>query len=99
MDYRTSSLGLSPPRCTSETKITGALDVGGSIQTIQSGEEVMQPTLKDSMDLTGWGMEAESSEVATQPASPPIETEPTTAIPDGSLGNAVSPPGGHNLEI
>jgi len=83
----------------SETKITGALDVGGSIQTIQSGEEVMQPTLKDSMDLTGWGMEAESSEVATQPASPPIETEPTTAIPDGSLGNAVSPPGGHNLEI
>jgi hypothetical protein len=78
---------------TDGTKITGVLDTGGSIQTLQTGTGVIQPTLEGSADLTDLGIGVKSPEVTTQPVTSTIETGPTTASSAGSSGKVASPEG------
>ena len=46
----------------SGSKITGNLDTGGTIQTLQSGPKAIRPTLDDTLDLTGFGSTASDEE-------------------------------------
>jgi len=78
---------------TGGTKITGVLDTGGAVETLQAGAEVIQPTLKGFVDLTDLGTGVESTEVTTEPVTSPPKTVPTNKSSESSSGKVASPEG------
>jgi hypothetical protein len=72
------------------SKITGVLDTGGSVETLQTGAGVIQPTLTGSVNLTDLGTGVEGPEIASRPVSSPVVTVPTTAPFAGPSGSPAS---------